>query len=154
MTKLQDPEGKTRTNDQITNSKVEKTNNYNSSRVTKRNFDLEYRTLEFAKAVIKFCKRLPSNVINKQIIAQLIRSSGSVGANYCEANDSLSKKDFNHRIKITRKEAKETCYWLQLIVEANPDFKNDIDRLFEEAVELKKIFSTIANKVSGGNTTR
>jgi four helix bundle protein len=141
--------GKANTNDQITNSKVEKTNNYNSSRVTKRNFDLEERTLEFAKAVVRFCKKLEKNVINKEIVRQLIRASGSVGANYCEANDSLSKKDFNHRIKITRKEAKETCYWLQIIGEANPDFKNDIDRLFEEAVELKKIFSTIANKVSG-----
>lgn len=69
-------------------------------------FDLEERTLEFSKKNIRLCKKLPSSAINREVISQLIRSSGSIGANYREANDALSKKDFSHRIKITRKEAK------------------------------------------------
>ena len=112
------------------------------------NFDLEKRTLEFSKKVIRLCKQLPQKVITKEIISQLIRSSGSVGANYREANDALSKKDFSHRMKITRKEAKETCYWLELLQEANPEFNHGIEILLAEAVELKKIFSAIVNKIS------
>lgn len=115
------------------------------------NFDLEDRTLEFAKAVIRLCRKLPQKVIERELISQLIRSSGSVGANYREANDALSKKDFAHRIKIARKEAKETCYWLELLQEAVPDHKEDIDKLLREATELKKILSTIAKKASDNN---
>jgi four helix bundle protein len=91
---------------------------------------------------------LPQNVINNELIGQLIDSSGSVGANYREANDALSKKDFRQRIKITRKEAKETHYWLELLIDANPEFKEKIDILLAEALELKKIFSSIADKSS------
>ena len=87
-------------------------------------------------------------MINNELIGQLIDSSGSVGANYREANDALSKKDFRHRIKITRKEAKETHYWLELLIDANPEFKEEIDILLGEALELKKIFSSIADKSS------
>jgi four helix bundle protein len=98
--------------------------------------------------VIRLCKQLPQNVINKELIAQLIRASGSVGANYREANDSLSKKDFNHRIKITRKEAKESSYWLELLKETSPEYGEGISKLLTEAIELRKIFSSIANKCS------
>lgn len=114
---------------------------------TKNNFDLEERTLEFAKRVIRLCKQLPLKVINRELISQLIRASGSVGANYQEANDALSKKDFNHRIKITRKEAKETYYWLELLLEANPEYEEQIGKLLTEAHELKRIFSSIADQV-------
>ena len=78
----------------------------------------------------------------------MIRASCSVGANYREANDSLSKKDFSYRIKISRKEAKETYYWLELLQEANPEYEDDIINLLTEAVELRKIFSAIADKCS------
>ena len=114
--------------------------------MTKHSFDLEERTSQFAKRVIKLCKKLPQNTINWELIAQLIRASGSVGANYREANDALSKKDFSYRIKITRKETKESCYWLELLQEANSEYKEEINKLLTEAVELKKIFSSIANK--------
>ncbi|MDP2971109.1 MAG: four helix bundle protein [Deltaproteobacteria bacterium] len=116
------------------------------SPITKHCFDLEKRTLEFSKNVIRLCKQLPKNVINNELIGQLIRASGSIGANYREANDALSKKDFKHRIKITRKEAKEAHYWLELLIEANPEFKEKIDILLKEALELKKIFSSIVDK--------
>jgi len=101
------------------------------SPITKHCFDLEKRTLEFSKNVIRLYKQLPKNVINNELIGQLIRASGSIGANYREANDALSKKDFKHRIKITRKEAKEAHYWLELLIEANPDFKEKIDILLK-----------------------
>ncbi|MFA5926150.1 MAG: four helix bundle protein [Parcubacteria group bacterium] len=110
------------------------------------NFDLEERTLNFAKRIIRMCKALPNSTVNFKLIDQIIRSAGSIGANYREANDALSKKDFLMRIKISRKEAKETHFWLELIIEANPDFKEKIQNLFNESIELKKIFSAIITK--------
>ena len=82
------------------------------------------------------------------IRTSIVDASGSVGANYREANDALSKKDFKYRIKITRKEAKETCYWLELLEEANSEYQEEIRKLLTEAIELKKIFSSIADKFS------
>jgi len=76
---------------------------------------LEKRTFEYAKRVRAFVKRLPKNIPNIEDIKQLVRASGSVGANYIEANEALSKKDFLMRIKICRKEAKESKYWLRLL---------------------------------------
>jgi four helix bundle protein len=80
-----------------------------------KQYDLEERTLRFAKEVLKFVGILPKTLANIEIMKQIIRSSGSVGANYIEANEALSKKDFEMRIKICRKEAKESRYWLKLI---------------------------------------
>ena len=108
-------------------------------------FDLEPRTLNFTKNIIKLCKILPFNNINSVLINQIIRSSASVGANYREANDALSKKDFVHRLRISRKEAKETIYWLQLIKEANQ--KVDINFLVDECSQLKNIVSSIITKM-------
>lgn len=119
------------------------TNNQSS----KREFDLEERTLEFAKRVVRMCKELPNNPVNYKLIDQVIRSAGSVGANYREANDALGTKDFLMRLKISRKEAKETHFWLELIMEANPDIRKRIEGLFQEALELKKILSTIIMKL-------
>jgi four helix bundle protein len=112
-----------------------------------KKYDLEDRTYQFAKKVALFCNRLPRNRINIEYIAQLIRSSSSVGSNYIEANEALSKKDFIMRIKICRKEAKETVYWLRLIMDNNDsNFKQEALTLEKEAIELKKIFSTIIDK--------
>jgi four helix bundle protein len=112
-------------------------------------YDLEERTFQFAKRVALYCKQLPKNTTNFKYIDQVIRSSGSVGANYIEANESLSKKDFTMRIKICRKESKESAYWLRLIVETNSEnFKDEGLLQKNEAEELKKIFSAIINKSS------
>ena len=110
-------------------------------------YDLEERTFQFAKAVRIFVKTLPKTIANIEDGKQLIRSSGSVGANYREANESLSKKDFLMRLKISRKEAKESAYWLRLIHETN-NFTNpeDVIALTQEATELKKILSAILEK--------
>ena len=110
-------------------------------------YDLEKRTFQFAKDVRLFVKTLPKTIANIEDSKQLIKASGSVGANYIEANESLSKKDFLMRIKISRKESKESAYWLRLIDETisleNPQ---DAQGLIQEANELKKIFSSILEK--------
>ena len=109
-------------------------------------YDLEDRTLEFAKNVRLLLKRMPKTIINMEDGKQVVRSSGSVGANYIEANESLSKKDFCYRIKICRKEAKESKYWLTLLQATNLEFSSELEILKQEADELKKIFSAILEK--------
>jgi four helix bundle protein len=116
-----------------------------------KDFDLEKRTTEFAKAVIRICKRLPRNPINDRLIDQLVGSSGSVGANYREANDALGKKDFVQRLKIARREAKEALHWLDLVLEANPNINAEIVILIKESGELKNILSSIIAKVENPN---
>jgi four helix bundle protein len=110
-------------------------------------YDLEDRTLAFAKSVRALVKRLNKTTANIEDGRQLIRASGSVGANYIEANESLSKKDFAMRIKICRKEAKESRYWLRLI-EIKEELEPEEDRrsLVEEATELMNIFGAILQK--------
>ena len=110
-------------------------------------YDLEERTYLFAKNVRQEMKKVKKYFFNEDDIRQLIRSSGSVGANYIEANESFSKKDFVHRIKICRKEAKESAYWLRLINDSSYENNNEnLKILYQEAVELKKIFSSIIEK--------
>ncbi|MCL5410328.1 MAG: four helix bundle protein [Patescibacteria group bacterium] len=111
-----------------------------------KRYDLEDRTLEFGKRIIRLCKALPKNTINFKLVDQCIRSGTSTGANYREANETETKKDFQFRIRICRKEAKETIYWLELIIEANSDFKNRIEPLLLETAELVKIFASILEK--------
>ena len=110
-------------------------------------YDLEERTFQFAKNVALAVKKLPKTISNTEYVKQVMRASGSVGANYIEANESLSKKDFLMRVKICRKEAKESAYWLRLIIETNGEkYKEENIILFREATELKKTFSSIVTK--------
>ena len=110
-------------------------------------YDLEERTFKFAKAVRTFVKTLPKTIANREDGRQLIKASGSVGANYIEANESLGKKDFLMRLRISRKEAKESAYWLRLINETNHlNEPVDAQTFIQEATELKKIFSSILEK--------
>lgn len=112
-----------------------------------KTYDLEERTFEFARDVRLFAKVIPRTIANIEDSKQVVKSSGSVGANYREANEKLSKKDFLLRMKISRKEAKESAYWLRLIDSTN-DLKNSKEarRLICEAIELKKILSSIIEK--------
>lgn len=110
--------------------------------------DLEERTFLFAKRARGFVQKLLRNVITRVDGAQLIRSSGSVGANYIEAQEALSKKDFSMRVKICRKEVKESRYWLALFAPLNGELEKERLSLFKEADELLKIFCAIVNKVS------
>ena len=112
-----------------------------------KRYDLEDRTFEFAKNIALYVRKLPRNISNLEYGKQAVDASGSVGANYIEANEALGKKDFLMRIKICRKEAKESAYWLRLIIETNDkEFAQGGLRLLNEAVELKKIFSSILAK--------
>lgn len=112
-----------------------------------KQYDLEDRTLQFARMVNAYIKVLPRNLTNYEISKQLIRSAGSVGANYIEANEALSKKDFIMRVKISKKEAKESRYWLNL-TEPNGNNIQEKERLIAESNELMKIFGSILSKCS------
>jgi four helix bundle protein len=110
-------------------------------------YDLENRTFEFAKNVRAFVKILPRTIANVEDIRQLVRSAGSVGANYIEANESLGKKDFLLRIKISRKEAKESRYWLRLLdTGENAAVDKNRDGLIQVATELMNIFGSIVRR--------
>lgn len=113
--------------------------------------ELEQRTTDFCKRTIQLTKTIPKNTQNLELTKQIIRSSGSIGANYREANEALTKKDFLYRMKISRKEAKETDHWLQLIEEVNPEFKKRMRELFKECNEIRNIFSSIITKVQSSN---
>lgn len=110
-----------------------------------KEYDLEERTFQFAKDCRQTIKELKKDVVNISDCKQLIRSSGSVGANYIETNESLSRKDFIYRIKVCRKEAKESVYWLKLLSTSKSNQHTEIENLKNEAIELKKIFSAIIN---------
>ena len=110
-------------------------------------YDLEERTYEFARDVRSFVKNLPRPVCNSEDVKQLVRSSGSVGANYVEANEKLSKKDFRLRLKIARKESKESRYWLRLVdTQGANELEASRVKLIQGSTELLKILSAILNK--------
>jgi four helix bundle protein len=111
-------------------------------------FTLEERTAAFGEAVIAFTKRVPSNAVTLPLIGQLVRSGTSVGANYCEADDAESKKDFRHKIGLCRKESRETKYWLRMVAAAEPSLKQDARKLWQEAKELNLIFGAIRRRSS------
>lgn len=108
--------------------------------------NLEERTLLFSKKLILFCRTLPKNNVNNILINQIIRSGTSIGANYREANDKLGKKDFLNKLRIARKEAKETSYWLELLKSGTNS--TEINWLIQETIELRNILSAIITKVS------
>lgn len=143
---------------QMTSSKFQTNSKSQSSNVPnpveknvpeKRKYDLEDRTFKFAKDVIEFAKRCTSRgPENMELVKQLVKAATSVGANYIEANEALSRKDFVMRIKISRKEAKESAYWLRLIELNSSENESRRERLIAEATELLKIFNTIVVKSS------
>ncbi len=107
--------------------------------------ELELRCLKFAKDVRDFCRNLKQDVINRVYIQQVIRSSSSIGANYIEANEHLGKQDLLYRIRISRKEAKETIFRLELLIVEEAE---QLNYLKQEVTELRKIFSAIINKLT------
>lgn len=111
-----------------------------------KTYNLEERTFEFARDCRFLVHKLPRTTGNIEDGKQLIRSSGSVGANYIEANEKLGNKDFLFRLKIARKEAKESLYWLRLLKEMNLNYTEDFKKLIDEAEELRKILSAIISK--------
>src|SRR5215831_13769516 len=116
-----------------------------TSKDNSKPYDLEDRTFEFAKTSRAFVKKLPRTIANIEDAKQFIRASGSIGANYIEANEAIGKKDFVMKIKTCRREAKESGYWLRLL-----DCDSELDpakiKLIREAAELTKIFGAIVRK--------
>ena len=113
--------------------------------IATKQYDLEDRTFKFAKRVRDLVRLIPRTISNIEYARQLIRSSSSIGANYIEANESLGRKDFLMRIKISRKEAKESRYWLKLIY-INLELEKEVSNLIQEATELMNIFGSIIQK--------
>jgi four helix bundle protein len=108
-----------------------------------RVYDLKERTAKFGEEIIEFVRKVPKDVITVPLISQLTRAGTSIGANYCEADDAESKKDFNHKIGICRKESRESKHWLRMIVKAVPSLKDEASVLWREAQELNLIFGAI-----------
>ena len=111
-----------------------------------RGYDLEERTARFGEAIIAFAKMVPRNVVTMPLITQLVRSGTSVGANYCEADDAVSKKEFRCKVGLCKKEARETKHWLRMIAAAEEVMKESARPLWQEAKELHLIFSAIFRK--------
>lgn len=109
----------------------------------KKKYDLAERTVKFGEAIIEFVQCLPDNPINRPLVNQIVRSGTSIGANYREADGAESKKDFQHKIGISKKEAKETLHWLRMIAKANPNYAVQCRTLWQETHELVLIFSAI-----------
>ncbi|MBI4132827.1 MAG: four helix bundle protein [Candidatus Sungbacteria bacterium] len=116
------------------------------TKASNRNFDLEDRTAKFGEKIIQFAKKIPSTIENNSLRDQLVRSGTSIGANYCEADEAESKRDFVHKIGICKKESRETKYWLRPIAVAGPNFREDARTLWKEAHELNLIFAAIIRK--------
>jgi len=109
----------------------------------KKKYDLEERTAQFGEAIIELVKTFFQDPINNPLISQIVRAATSIGANYMEADGAESKKDFQHKISICKKEAKETKHWLRMIAKANPSRRDECQKLSREAQELSLIFSSI-----------
>jgi four helix bundle protein len=106
-------------------------------------FDLEERTARFGENSIRFAKQVVLNPVTEPLIRQLVRSATSIGANYCEADDSGSKKEFRYRISVCKREARETKHWLRMLAAGAPEHKADARQLWQEAKELHLIFAAI-----------
>lgn len=113
---------------------------------SQRPFELEERTAQFGEAIVRFAKKVPHNPTNNRLIDQLVGCGTSVGANYCEADERVSKKDFRNTIGRCVKEAKETKFFLRMIAASEPRLASEARELFREAKELHLIFASIYRK--------
>ncbi|OGF51774.1 four helix bundle protein [Candidatus Giovannonibacteria bacterium RIFCSPLOWO2_02_FULL_43_11b] len=116
-----------------------------------KKYDLEERTAKFGEEIIIFSRKIPKDTVTLPLISQLVRAGTSVGANYCEADDAESGRDFKHKIGICKKEARETKHWLRMIVVSSPGLEVDVRKLWQEAKELNLIFNAISRKVGKSN---
>ncbi len=121
-------------------------NQMSNDKVKNPKYDLEERTAKFGENIIKFAKRIPQSVLTFSLIDQLIKAGTSIGANYCEADCAETKKDFEHKIGICKKESKESRHWLRMIAGVVPELKNEARILWQEANELNLIFTSIVKK--------
>ena len=106
-------------------------------------YDLEERTARFGEQIILFAKKIPWSPVNNRLIDQIVGAGTSIGANYCEADDGVSRADFKHRIGISRKESRETKFFLRMVATAEPKLKSEAREIWREAHSLHRIFSRI-----------
>ena len=118
-----------------------------NEKMTNKKYDLEERTAKFGEEIIRFAKKIPLMPVTQRIIPQLVATGTAIGANYCEADDAESGKDFKHKIGICKKEARETKHWLRMITVAVPELNNEARKLWQEAKELHLIFNAISQKI-------
>ncbi|HYK08123.1 MAG TPA: four helix bundle protein [Candidatus Eisenbacteria bacterium] len=111
-----------------------------------KKFDLEERTGKFGENTIDFCKKVPRGPVTDPIISQAVRSGTSVGANYCEADCAETRKDFEHKIGICKKESRESKHWFRMLAKTTPELKESARILWQEANELNLIFTSIVKK--------
>jgi four helix bundle protein len=126
----------------MTNDKAQMPNQAQNPN-NKKKYDLEERTARFGEAIIELVKTFPKDPVNSPLISQIVRAATSVGANYMEADGAESRKDFQHKISICKKEAKETRHWIRMIAKANPSRRDECQKLSREGQELSLIFSSI-----------
>jgi four helix bundle protein len=131
----------------MTNDQVSMTNQENAAPL-QRAFDLAERTAVFGEEVIRFCRSIRRDAVVTPLIRQLVRSATSIGANYVEADEAGSKKEFTYRISVCRREARETQYWLRMIVAAKPELKDQARTLWRESKELVLILAAIHRKAA------
>jgi len=117
-----------------------------------KRYDLEERTARFGEAVIVFAKQLPMNRITDPLVSQIVRAGTSIGANYCEANDAGSRKEFSYRISLCKRETRESTHWLRMVAAAVPDMTRPSRDLWSEAKELHLIFAAIDLKTASRGT--
>ncbi len=115
--------------------------------IPKKKYDLKERTAKFGENVIEFCKKVPQGRITDPLITQLTKAGTSTGANYCEADDAESKKDFKHKIGVCKKETSESKHFIRMIVIAVSYLKSEATPIWQEAKELNLIFNSIYIKV-------
>ena len=120
--------------------------NDSSSDSGEKRFDLEERTAAFGEAVVDFAKKIKVTPVTQSLIPQLVRAATSVGANYCEADDAGTKKEFRYRISICKRESRESKHWLRMVARAATDLKEEARKLWQEAKELNLIFAAIYRK--------
>ncbi|MEX0728947.1 MAG: four helix bundle protein [Planctomycetaceae bacterium] len=113
-------------------------------------FDLEERTARFGEDIIRFVRRIAGDAVTEPLIRQLVRAGTSVGANYCEADDAGSKKEFRYRISMCKRESRESKYWLRMMAAAAPELKEEARTYWKEAKELNLIFAAIYRSKKNG----
>jgi len=121
----------------------------NGQEASRHPFDLEERTARFGEAIVRFSQKIPRNPTNDRLIDQLIGCGTSIGGNYCEANEGISKKDFRHMISRCVKESKETKFFLRILAAAEPQLAGEAREYYREAKELHLIFASIFRKTKG-----
>ena len=130
----------------MANGESNSNNQSSKDRNKRRKFDLEERTAVFGEKCIRFAKKIPISPVTVKLISQFVDSATSIGANYSEANDAQSKKDFRHKMSICKKESKESKHWLRMVAVAEPPLRDEAALLWQEAKELNLIFAAIIRK--------